>query len=398
MSRVLVQGGRVITASGTLDEGAVLVEDGVIRRVYARLPAQPPEADVIDANGLYVSPGFIDLHVHGGGGGDFLMGEPSVNETICKCHLRHGSTSIVPTLSASSRASYDRALTAIAKTRATMREGPNIPGVHMEGPYFAQSQRGAQAERFLRDPDPVEYLSLLERFPIIRRWSLAPELPGGIQMGRDLGGRGVRLSIGHSDALFEDVLTAFQNGFDCITHLYSSTSTVSRVNAFRRAGIVEAAFYLDQMTVEIIADGKHLPPSLLRLIYKIKGPEHICLVTDGISASGQEGITGEVYDASSKQTVLIEDGVAKLPDRQAFAGSIAATDVLVRNMVQLADVPIVQAVKMMTATPARMMGLENRKGSIAPGMDADLVLFDEQIQVRQVMVGGRMLKNDQASR
>jgi len=391
MNRLLVKGGRIITKTRIIPDGAILVEDGIIREVFEQMPAIPPQAECIDANGLYISPGFIDIHVHGGGGSDFLTGEQTNNETICKLHLRHGTTSIVPTLSTSDRPSFDRALEAITKSSTAMRDGPNIPGIHMECPYFAQSQRGAQSEHFIRNPDPKEYLSLLEHFPNIIRWAVAPELPGAIKMGQDLHAQGVHLSIGHSDALYDEVLLAYENGYDCITHLYSATSIVRRINAFRFAGIVEAAFYLDGMTVEIIADGKHLPPSLLRLIYKIKGPDHICLVTDGISAAGLQGQTGEIFDTSSKQMIVIEDDVGKLLDRQSFAGSIATADKLVRNMIKLADVPLIQAVKMMSATPARMIGLEKRKGAISPGMDADLLVFDEDINIRHVMVGGRML-------
>ena len=394
MSRILIKGGRIITKTRMISGGALLIEEGIIREVYEQLPAEPPLAEVIDAKGLFISPGFIDIHVHGGGGQDFMIGDQGSNEIICKTHLRHGTTTIVPTLSTSDRASFEHALKGITTSSTAMRGGPNIPGVHMEGPYFAQSQRGAQAAHFIRNPDPEEYLSLLELFPNIIRWAAAPELPGALKMGRDLSRRGVHMSIGHSDALYDEVLLAYENGYDCITHLYSATSMVKRINAFRYAGIVEAAFYLDGMTVEIIADGKHLPPSLLRLIYKLKGAERICLITDGISAAGQTADLGELYDSSSKQMIVIEDGVAKLLDRQAFAGSIATTDRLVRNMVKLADVPMVDAVKMMTDTPARMIGLEKKKGSISPGMDADLLIFDEDINIHQVMVGGRMIVDE----
>ncbi len=394
MNRILIKGGRIITKTRVISDGALLIEEGIIREVYEQLPFELAQAKVIDAKGLFVSPGFIDIHVHGGGGQDFMLGEQESNEIICKTHLRHGTTTIVPTLSTSDRVSFEHALQGITKSSISMCNGPNIPGVHMEGPYFAQSQRGAQAAHFIRNPDPDEYLSLLEQFPNIIRWAAAPELPGALKMGRDLNRLGVHMSIGHSDALYDEALLAYENGYDCITHLYSATSMVKRINAFRYAGIVEAAFYLDGMTVEIIADGKHLPPSLLRLIYKIKGAEHICLITDGISAAGQTGEVGELYDSSSKQMIVIEDGVAKLLDRQAFAGSIATTDLLVRNMVKLADVPMVEAVKMMTATPARMIGLEKKKGSISSGMDADLLIFDEDINVSHVMVGGRLIVSD----
>ena len=205
-------------------------------------------------------------------------------------------------------------------------------------------------------------------------------------MARKLIRRGVHFSIGHSDAMYDDVMRAYEIGVNCITHLYSATSTVRRINAYRYAGIIEAAYFLDGMTVEIIADGKHLPESsLLKLIYKLKGAENICLVTDALGATGLPSDIKEIYDASSKQIIVIEDGVAKLKDGKAFAGSVATTDRLVRNMVKLCGAPIIDAVKMMTHTPAKTVGIEKSKGSIAPGMDADLVIFDEDIDVKKVI-------------
>lgn len=391
MSRTLITGGRVITRERVLLNGAVLVEDGKIAQVYEQLPQTLPQAVRLDAAGRFVAPGFVDIHVHGGAGHDFMTGNVESNAVICRTHLMGGTTTIVPTLSTSSLAAYEQALTALQQTEAINHHGAHIAGVHMEGPYFSESQKGAQSAEFIRHPNPDEYLYLLDKYPNILRWAVAAELPGALEMGRALIRRGVHLSIGHSDALFDEVLIAYENGYNCITHLYSGSSTVKRINAFRHAGMVEAAFYLDGMTVEIIADGKHLPPSLLKLIYKIKGPERICLITDGISAAGMDGQAGEMYDPSSKQTIIIEDGVGKLADRQSFAGSIATTAALVRNMVQLADVPLVQAVKMMTATPARMIGLRHTKGAIAAGMDADLVFFDDDIRVSTVIKAGKVL-------
>jgi N-acetylglucosamine-6-phosphate deacetylase len=165
---------------------------------------------------------------------------------------------------------------------------------------------------------------------------------------------------------------------------------VRRINAYRYAGIIEAAFLLDDMMVEIIADGKHLPASLLKLIYKIKGPDRICLVTDAIDAAGLKGVTGELYSKTLGSNIVIEDDVAKLPDRSAFAGSVATTDRLVRTMIRLADVPLYQAVKMMSATPAKAVGMFSRKGSLSIGKDADIIIFDDDIDISTVIVGGEV--------
>ncbi len=392
MSALMIRNCRVVTQTRVIEDGALLIRDGVIERVFDAGEAGAAasiggELRVLDAGGLYAAPGFIDAHVHGGGGFDFMCGDADSVRRACRAHLEHGTTSLMATVSTADGAAFVRAMDAIDAARA---DTPQIAGIHIEGPYFAMSQRGAQSPRFIRDPDPAEYRAIAERYDCIRRWSAAPELPGALDMARYLCARGVRMSIGHSDALLEQVLPAYDAGYDCVTHLYSCMSTVRRIDAFRHAGIVEAAYLLDGMTVELIADGCHLPASLLQLAYRIKGPERIMLVTDGISAAGQQGITGEIYSQTCDSMIVIEDGVAKLPDRSAFAGSVATADRLVRTMMKLGGASVVDAVKMMTATPARYLGLNDR-GALAAGRRADIVLFDGDVRVRRVLLGGEQV-------
>lgn len=390
MKKTLIYHGRVLTQERQVDNGAVLIEDGMITRVYDETPElNLADVEYIDAGGKYISPGFIDIHVHGGGGAEFMCDDPADVVTVCKTHLRHGTTSMVPTTSSAEQTAFVNSISSINQAAVTMKGGPNLLGIHMEGPYFAYNQRGAQDPKHVRDPKPEEYCSILDKYPNIIRWSLAPELPGALEMAAELRHRGVQLSIGHSDALFDDVIKAYEGGFTSITHFYSCTSTVRRINAYRYAGIVEAGYLLDDMTVEVIADGKHLPASLLKLIYKIKGPDHICLVTDAVGAAGLEQLEGELYSKTCGVNIVVEDGVAKLPDRSAFAGSVATADCLVRTMTTLAGVSMADAVKMASATPAKCIGVFNRKGSIAPGKDADLLIFDENVNIEKVFVAGK---------
>lgn len=390
MKKTLIYHGRVLTQERQVDNGAVLIEDGMIIRVYDETPElNLADVEYIDAGGKYISPGFIDIHVHGGGGAEFMCDDPADVVTVCKTHLRHGTTSMVPTTSSAEQTAFVNSISSINQAAVTMKGGPNLLGIHMEGPYFAYNQRGAQDPKHVRDPKPEEYCSILDKYPNIIRWSLAPELPGALEMAAELRHRGVQLSIGHSDALFDDVIKAYEGGFTSITHFYSCTSTVRRINAYRYAGIVEAGYLLDDMTVEVIADGKHLPASLLKLIYKIKGPDHICLVTDAVGAAGLEQLEGELYSKTCGVNIVVEDGVAKLPDRSAFAGSVATADRLVRTMTTLAGVSMADAVKMASATPAKCIGVFNRKGSIAPGKDADLLIFDENVNIEKVFVAGK---------
>jgi N-acetylglucosamine-6-phosphate deacetylase len=396
MNKYVIDNAKIITRERIITNGALCVAAGKIDAVWEHLPKSIcKDIPVYNAEGNYISPGFIDMHLHGGNGSDFLSGDPQKNIDCCKMHMRHGTTSLVPTLSTSDYDMYRNALHGMKNTIKSMEKGPNILGVHMEGPYLSPSQLGAQSPDFVIKPNEKDYMPLLEEFPFILRWTIAPEAEGVLSMVRKLTPLGIHFSIGHSDALFEDVIKTYELNVNCITHFYSACSTVRRINAYRHAGIIEAAYYLDDMNVEIIADGKHLPQSLLKLIYKIKGHDRICLVTDAISAAGLSPDLGEIYDMSSKQTIIIEDGVGKLKDRSAFAGSIATSDRLVRNMVKLADVPLVSAVKMMSFNPAKLVGMDNKKGSIAPGMDADLIMFDDDIQIKKVIVGGQEVYSGQ---
>jgi len=390
-TKKIIANGKVVTQERVIPLGGVAVCGGVITEVFEGCGRKPSnDEQIIDADGKYISPGFIDIHVHGGGGYEFLSAEKSEIISALMTHMKHGTTSISPTLSSAGGESVMKTVSSINDAKSEMKGGPNVLGIHLEGPYFAMSQRGAQNPRYIRDPDKAEYMEIIGKFDNILRWSLAPELPGALEMAEILTARGIRVSIGHSDALYDETVKAYEHGFNTVTHFYSCTSTVRRINAYKHAGIIEAAYQIDDMMVEIIADGKHLPPSLLKLVYKIKGPERICLITDGISAAGLKDAGGKVFDKAGGLDIIIEDDVAKLPDRSAFAGSIATADKLVRNMVTKADVPLFQDVKMASATPAKNVGVFNRKGSIAPGKDADILLFNDNIDIAMVMVGGNI--------
>lgn len=252
-------------------------------------------------------------------------------------------------------------------------------------------QRGAQDTRYIRDPDPEEYKAIIQHSASIKRWSAAPELPGAIEFGQYARQHGILPAIAHTDAIFEEVELAHENGYSLVTHLYSGMSGVTRRNAFRYAGVVESAFLIDELDVEIIADGVHLPAALLKLVYKIKGPEKIALITDAMRAVGLPEGPSILGNLKNGLEVLIEDGVAKLPDRSAFAGSVATADRLVRTMVQIADVPLIDAVRMITSTPARIMGIANKKGLLVPGKDADIVIFDNNINIQKTIVKGKVV-------
>ncbi len=392
--RTILKNGNVITPLRVIENSSVIIEDGVIEEIVLGENIDILQGDkVIDVKGLYISPGFIDLHTHGGGGHDFMDGTIEAIHEGAKAHMRFGTTSILPTSLTSNMEDLFLTLDFIKKSKG--KKGiPNILGIHLEGPYFSMEQKGAQDPKHIKNPDKEIYKQIINYSDDIKRWTIAAELPGALEMGRELTKKGIVCSIGHSNATYEDVVTAFENGYNLLTHFYSGMSMVKRINSYRYAGVVESGYLIDDMYLEIIADGAHLPESLLKLIYKTKGPDKICLVTDSMRAAGcpeGESILGNL---SSGQKVIVEDGVAKLLDRSAFAGSVATADRLVRTMINLAGVPLVDAIKMISLTPAKVMRIDNKKGSITPGKDADIIVFNDNINVQLVMIQGDITLNE----
>jgi len=379
---------RILTPTGFIPDGTIAIANGKI----VAINDSDTDADVIiDAKQLTVCPGFIDLHVHGGGGFDFMDNTVGAFTGIAALHARYGTTSLVPTTLSSDFNTLTTTLETYEKAYPLNQNGAQFIGMHIEGPYVSMNQRGAQDPRYVKNPDPAEYRVIAERFDFIKRWSAAPELPGALEFAKYLTGKNILPAIAHTDATFDEVLEAFETGYTHVTHFYSCMSTVSRRNAYRYAGSVEAVYFLDDMTVEIIADGIHLPPSLLKLIYKLKGAENISLITDAMRAAGLppgESILG-AKDSGFK--VIVEDGVAKLPDRSAFAGSVATCDKLVRNMINLAGIPFEDAIRMMTINPAKIMGVQQYKGTLEVGKDADMVILDEHLEVTNTIVGGKVV-------
>ena len=390
MTLIKIFNGKILTPHRIIDGGSIIVESGKILEVSEK-NVEIADSFEIDANGKYIAPGFVDLHIHGGGGSDFMDGTEEAFLTIAETHAQYGTTAMVPTTLTSEKEDLLKTLDLYEVANKNNKKGAQFLGMHLEGPYFAMNQRGAQDPRYIRDPDPAEYKEVLAHSSSITRWSAAPELKGAIEFAKYLKSKGILAALAHTDAIYEEVLEGFENGYTLATHLYSGMSGVTRRNAFRYAGVIESAFIIDAMDVEIIADGIHLPAPLLKLIMKIKGPDRIALITDAMRAAGMPEGESVLGPLKTGLKVIVEDGVAKLPDRSSFAGSVATADRLVRNMMQLADVSLLDAVKMITLTPARIMNVHNKKGSLVAGKDADIVIFDENIRIEKTIIGGRIV-------
>jgi len=389
-SLIRICNGHIITPERIIPNGSLFIKEGRIIEVTDQNP-DVPEAVLLDAGGRYISPGFIDIHIHGGGGYDFMDNSVKAFLEIARLHARYGTTSMFPTTLTGSTADIVKTLETFDQACHLNESGAQLLGMHLEGPYFAMNQRGAQDPRYIRDPDPKEYEYILSKSDSIKRWSAAPELKGAISFARYLKSKDVLVSLAHTDAIYEEVLEAFKNGYTLATHMYSGMSGVTRRNAFRFAGVIESVFLIDEMDVEVIADGVHLPAPLLKLIFKIKGPGRIALITDAMRAAGMPPGESVIGNLNTGIKVIVEDGVAKLPDRSSFAGSVATADRLVRTMIDLGGVSLADAIQMITKTPAEIMHIADRKGSLSAGKDADIVIFDENIAIHTTMVKGKVI-------
>ena len=380
-----IKNGRLILKGGIDDEKSLYIKDS---RILAITEEELLFDKEIDANGAYVSPGFIDIHTHGGGGYDFMDGgiEPIIK--ACAMHMKYGTTSILPTTLACSN---ETLLDFLKDLKSVMDEGQSkirILGTHLEGPYFADSQRGAQPPEYIKAPKKAEYEDIIKRYgDIIRRWSFAPELDGSVEFCKTLKENKILPSIAHSDAVLEEIEPVYDAGCRMVTHLYSGMSSITRKGGFRHLGVVETTYLYDDMNAEIIADGCHLPGPLLKLIVKQLGTDRICLVTDSMRGAGMpegESLLGRVGEGLP---CIIEDGVAKMMDKSGFAGSVATADRLVRTMVKEAGCSVADAVKMVTENPAKILGVDDI-GELKTDNFADIVIFDDDINIKCVIANG----------
>lgn len=394
MQKLKIYNGTVLTPGGWLRNGIVYVEEGRITEVGSRNDDSAGLV-AIDAGGRYITPGCIDIHVHGGGNADFMDATPEAFIQVAQTHARYGTTSMTPTTLTAEKELLFTTLDAYAAAKKMDYAGADFIGMHLEGPYFALSQRGAQDPRYIRNPNESEYKAVLDYSPHIVRWSAAPELPGAIEFGRYIRSKGILPAIAHTDALYEDVIKAFEAGYTLATHFYSAMSGVTRKDMRRYAGVIETVYLMDEIDAEIIADGVHLPAALLQLIIKVKGTDHTILITDAMRAAGMPPGKSVLGPLKGGLEVIVEEEVAMLPDRTSFAGSVATADRLLRNMVQLAGVSLQEAINMMTVTPARVMGISHKKGALVKGKDADIIIFDKDIQIDTTIVKGKVVYDNQ---
>lgn len=390
MEDTLIQivNGKVITPQGVDRQARLVLKAGRIAEI-TREQGGVEGAQTIDAQGAYVAPGCIDTHLHGGDGHDFTEATPEAFRAIAYAHATQGVTTLYPTLAVAPTTVFRQAIKACETVVSQPYEGARIEGLHLEGNYINPLLKGGQDERFIQLPDPAEYQELLESTRLIKRWTAAPELPGALEFARYAHSKGILVSLGHTAADYPTVKRAYEAGFTHATHFYNAMSGVHKQREYKHEGTIESVYLVPEMTVELVADGIHVPPAILRLVVAFKGVDRISLISDAMAAAAC--LRPEHLRLDPR--MIVEDGVCKLADHSALTGSVASGIRLLQVMVEKAGVSVADCVRMAATNPARLMSINDRKGSIEQGKDADLILFDENFRLQSVWIGGRPLES-----
>jgi N-acetylglucosamine-6-phosphate deacetylase len=366
---------RVVLPGAQVLEGYVSVDDGRIAAVSTTRPE--PSTDVVDLGRAWLTAGFVDLHVHGGNGASFMDQSAAAVATAAAFHLAHGTTSVVASTWSASSEVLRRSVDAIVGAAP-----PNVVGIHLEGPYLSELRRGAQPAEHLRPPDPAELDALIAASGgTIRLMTIAPELPGALEMIAQLRAAGAAASVGHTDATYDQTIAAIDAGARHATHLCNGMRPIHH----REPGPIAAFLERADTTAEVIADGQHLSPTALRLIHRAKGSRSVALVTDALGVAG----LGEGCHHHGGWDVRVIGDTVELADGSSLAGSALTMERAVANAVRFLGVPLAEAVAMASEVPAGVVGLSDRKGAIAPGCDADLLVLDDDGRVLRVMLAGK---------
>lgn len=380
-------GGKIVFPDSVFENGSVLVKDGKI--VAVNEPC-PKNAERIDVNGDFILPGFIDLHVHGGGGADFMDATPESIKTVARTHAKHGTTALLATSMTCENEVLENMIESYLEVEKDGTNGASLIGIHLEGPYFSSKGKGAQPVGEQRIPmrEELEHFIKLAKGKIVR-WDEAPELENTDLFAKIMKENGILPSIAHTSAVASEAQAAFDMGFTHITHFYSATTTGQKINGICYSGVNEATYLDDRITVELIADGRHIPREHMLLPYMIKGADKMALITDAMRAAGTNATKSTLGAKNTGVPVVIKDGVAQLPDFSSYAGSIGTMDNALRVVHQNYGIPLVDTVKMMSLTPARIIGKDKEKGSLSVGKDADIVIMNDTFTVKNVFVCGR---------
>lgn len=369
--------GKILTPDGWLEGGSIILSDSKILEI-ANSDLPRIGATIVDVKGDYILPGFVAMNIHGGGGKSYKEGTREAFDIATDVHLKHGATTIFPTIYT---AKTEKIYNSAAVCDEILKEGNTpIKGIHVAGPYF--NPKMVKGFPGAKDPDKEEYLKIMSETNCIKRWDLSPELPGAYEMAKILKWKNIVAGITHTQAEFEVVKESYEAGFSHVSQLYNSMPGFHKRGEYKYEGTVESVFLIDDMSVEVIADGRHLPATILKLVYKLKGVERMSLVTCALKYAGYDG------EIEPDSDFIIEDGVCKLKDHSSLAGSIATMDKVVKVAVD-AGIPFEDVIRMASETPAKVMNCFDRVGSLEEGKDADIVLMNKDLEITGVWSQGR---------
>ena len=375
-----INNGKILTPNGWVLDHSLLIEDGKILDIAGSLPIQG--AEVVDARGMYIVPGYVAMNVYGAKGHTFNEGTEEAFDIITKSHLQHGATTIFPTLSPTTS---DRIIELDELCSKMMeKDDTTIKGLHIVSPYLSEDMTKEQYK--VKNPDPSEYNIILEKTKCIKRWDAAPELPGSSVLAKAIKEKGILPVISHTIAEYKEVLEGFEAGFTHTAQLYNAMPGFHKKREYKYEGTVESVYLIDDMTTEVIADGKHLPATILRLVYKIKGVEKLALVTAALAYADYDG------EVNPEDNVYIENGVCKVKGVKHLAGSIATMDTLVQNMVLKVGTTLRDAVRMASETPAKIMGIYDQVGSLEKGKEANVLILNHHYEICGIWSKGKQVK------
>lgn len=386
---LIIKNGTVITPEQEIEDGVVIVQNEKILEVGKCGEIEEPEnAEIIDAKMGYISPGLIDIHVNGANGADVSKVDSDTFSTMGNFFAKYGVTSYVGTTITAASADIIKALQfAQINKKENKIDGAELLGIHMEGPYLSPEQSGAHPKQFLVLPKPEHYLPFLEYSDVLLKMTIAPELEGAVQLVKDLKEKGILVSAGHTNGIYSEMKDAIDAGVTHSTHFFCNMSHFRRDNLKRVAGVVETLLYDDRVTGALIGDGWHVGPQLMKLLIKVKGTDRVCFVTDAMPAVGLPDGIHKIGDIEA----VVENGIARLKDNTAYAGSVTTMDVCVRNGINQVGLSLVDAIKMSSLTPAKIIGIDNRKGSLEKGKDADITIFDKEINIKKTIGRGKII-------
>jgi N-acetylglucosamine-6-phosphate deacetylase len=380
--RAALINGRLVLPDILVNDRALVIDRGRIVALAER-DAIGSDTHPIDVGGRLITPGLIDIHTHGALGHTFNEPTRKAFAAICDENARHGVTSLCATLAPAPMADLKQCFEFMRTWRSERHSGAQVLGGYLESPYTNLAQKGALDPSCLRSPDDGSADELLEFADVLRVFMLAPELPGAIELVEKINRLGIVPAAGHSSAQDTHVRAAMEHGLRHVTHIWSAMSMVVREGPWRKPGLLEAALTFDGLTVEMIADNKHLPPTLMQLAYKCIGPDRLCAVSDATSGAGLPDGSRFVMGGMEYE---VSDGVGMMFDRSAFAGSTTLLGQMLPILINVVGIPLVEAVRMTTLTPARIVGVDERKGSLAVGKDADVVIWNDDFTPWRVFI------------